>query len=72
MAERAVDVEAPADSSFLALKVLVTGWPWAPPLARSALQARMETSASAKGREKELVSRMAAEVKLTLESAGLA
>ncbi|CAK0838668.1 unnamed protein product [Prorocentrum cordatum] len=115
VAERAVDVEAPADSGYLALKVLVMGWSWAPFLARSALQACMETalgegsvrarmvhgspalqihgdagvcealdwacmdgcgvmasSASAEGREKGLVSSMAAKVKSCLESVGLA
>ncbi|CAK0895131.1 unnamed protein product [Prorocentrum cordatum] len=44
MAERAVDVEAPADSCYLALKVLVMRWSWAPFLARSALQACMGTA----------------------------
>ncbi|CAK0835831.1 unnamed protein product [Prorocentrum cordatum] len=44
MAEWAVDVEAPADSGFLALEVLVMGWSWAPFLAHSALQACVETA----------------------------
>ncbi|CAK0891788.1 unnamed protein product, partial [Prorocentrum cordatum] len=83
----AVDVEAPADSGHLALKAPVAGRSWAPLLAHSALQACMETalnwpymgdcgvmasSASAKGREKELVSSMAAKVLSYLESVGLA